>query len=75
MSSDDYTISVKDAVLDFPFHNSGVTTIKKQLVSIFRSEKKNWCRALNGIDMSLKQGEVVGILGQMVQVKARYCVW
>ena len=63
MSSYDYTISVKDAVLDFPFHNSGVTTIKKQLVSLFRSEKKNWFRALNGIDLQLNPGEVVGILG------------
>ena len=40
MTVDEYTIKVKDAVLDFPFHNSGVTTIKKQLISLFRSEKK-----------------------------------
>ena len=63
MTVDDYTIKVKDAVLDFPFHNSGVTTIKKQLISLFRTEKKNWFRALNGIDLELKGGEVVGILG------------
>ena len=63
MSPDEFTINVRDAVLDFPFHNSGVTTIKKQIISLFRSEKKNWFRALNGIDLKLKQGEVVGILG------------
>ena len=63
MTVNDYIIKVRDAVLDFPFHNSGVTTIKKQLISLFRSEKKNWFRALNGIDLELKQGEVVGILG------------
>tara|TARA_B100001741_G_C16538185_1_gene593018 strand:- start:151 stop:885 length:735 start_codon:yes stop_codon:yes gene_type:complete len=63
MNSDKFAITVKDAVLDFPFHNSGVTTIKKQIISLFRSEKKNWFRALNGIDLNVKQGEVVGILG------------
>lgn len=63
MSPDEYTINVKDATLDFPFHNSGVTTIKKKIVSLFRSGKKNWFRALNGIDLRLMQGEVVGILG------------
>ena len=56
MTVNDYTIKVSDAVLDFPFHNSGVTTIKKQLISLFRSEKKNWFRALNGIDLELKPG-------------------
>ena len=56
-------VSVKNAVLDFPFHNTGASSIKKQLTSLFRSEKKNWFRALNGIDLELQQGEVVGILG------------
>lgn len=63
MTSEEYSIFVKDAVLDFPFHNSGVTTIKKKLTSLFRSEKKNWFRALNGLNLKLKPGEVVGMLG------------
>ena len=63
MSEELFPVIVKNAVLDFPFHNSGVSTIKKQLVSLFRGEKKNWFRALNGVDLKLKQGEVVGILG------------
>ena len=63
MSEESFPVIVNNAVLDFPFHNSGVSTIKKQLVSLFRGEKKNWFRALNGVDLKLKQGEVVGILG------------
>lgn len=56
-------VYLKDAVLDFPFHNTGASSIKKQLISFFRNEKKNWFRALNGIDLEMQQGEVVGILG------------
>ena len=63
MISKDYAIKVEDAVLDFPFHNTGVSTVKKQLISLFRSEKKNWFRAINRIDLEIQPGEVVGILG------------
>ena len=40
MKSDDFAIKVSDAVLDFPFHNTGVSTVKKQLISLFRKEKE-----------------------------------
>jgi len=63
MINQELTVYANNAILDFPFHNSGASTIKKQLISMFRSEKKNWFRALNGIDLKLKQGEVVGVLG------------
>jgi len=63
MKSDDFAIKVSDAVLDFPFHNTGVSTIKIQLISLFRKEKKNWFRAINRIDLEVRPGEVVGVLG------------
>jgi len=63
MKSEDFAIKVSDAVLDFPFHNTGVSTIKKQLISLFRKEKKNWFRAINRIDLEVRPGEVVGVLG------------
>jgi len=63
MISDKYSIKISDAVLDFPFHNTGVSTVKKQLISLFRKEKKNWFRAINRIDLKVRPGEVVGVLG------------
>ena len=62
MKSDDYAIKVSDAVLDFPFHNTGVSTVKKQLISLFRKEKK-LVQSNKWNDLEVRPGEVVGVLG------------
>ncbi|RJU94567.1 MAG: ATP-binding cassette domain-containing protein, partial [Candidatus Poseidoniales archaeon] len=63
MSDKKYPIVLDDVVLDFPFHNAGKTTIQKQFLSLFKSQNKKWFRALSGIDLKIKKGSVVGIIG------------
>jgi len=58
-----YPIILDDVVLDFPFHNAGKTTIQKQFLSLFKGNNKKWFRALAGIDLRIKKGSVVGIIG------------
>lgn len=63
MNSKKYPIVLDDVVLDFPYHNAGKTTIQKQFLSLFRGSNKKWFRALSGIDLKIKKGSVVGIIG------------
>jgi len=63
MNEKEPAILIKDAVLDFPFHNAGSTTFINQLLSLFNRENKNWFRALNGINIRIEKGEVVGLMG------------
>jgi ABC-2 type transport system ATP-binding protein/lipopolysaccharide transport system ATP-binding protein len=63
LSEAEPTIILKDVVLDFPFHNAGRTTFRKQLLSIFKKENRNWFRAVNGVNMIVKRGEVIGLIG------------
>ena len=63
MKGSKYPIILDDVVLDFPFHNAGKTTIQKQFLSLFKRQNKKWFRALSGIDLKVKKGSVVGIIG------------
>jgi ABC-type polysaccharide/polyol phosphate transport system ATPase subunit len=63
MKKAESTIILRDVVLDFPFHNAGRTTLRKQFMSMFKRENRNWFRAINGINMEVKRGEVVGFIG------------
>jgi ABC-type polysaccharide/polyol phosphate transport system ATPase subunit len=58
------TIELNDVILDFPVTRSGYVLLKEVLTK--RSKDKiqsKYYRALNGIDLSIKRGEVVGIVG------------
>jgi len=57
------SIVLKDVVLDFPFHNSGSETLRNQLSNFFKRKNKNWFRALNGANLCIKKGEIVGLIG------------
>ena len=63
MTVDDYTIKVKDAVLDFPFHNSGVTTIKETINFLISKREKELVSCIKWNRFRVERGEVVGILG------------
>jgi len=63
MSDEQHAIVLKDVVLDFPFHNAGETTLRKQFMNMFRRDNRNWFRALNGISENINRGEVIGLIG------------
>ena len=63
MTVEKYPIILDDVVLDFPFHNAGKTTIQRQFLSLFKPQNKKWFRALSGIDLKVKKGSVVGMIG------------
>ena len=72
MKGSKYPIILDDVVLDFPFHNAGKTTIQKQFLSLFKRQNKKWFRALSGIDLKVKKGSVVGIIGDNEILSAKY---
>jgi ABC-type polysaccharide/polyol phosphate transport system ATPase subunit len=56
-------IVLKDVVLDFPFHNSGRETLRKQLSTFMKRKNKSWFRAINRASLRVKKGEIVGLIG------------
>ena len=58
-------ISIKDVVLDYPRKKKGVGLLREFITGRFKKipRKNRWFRALNGINLEVKRGEVVGIMG------------
>ena len=67
-------ISIKDVALDYPRKKKGVGLLREFITGRFKKipRKDRWFRALNGINLEVKRGEVVGIMGQMVRVRVHY---
>ena len=58
-------ISIKDVALDYPRKKKGVGLLREFITGRFKKtpRKDRWFRALNGINLEIKRGEVVGIMG------------
>ena len=61
----DKAISVQGVVLDYPRKKKGVGFFREILTGRFKKapRKDRWFRALNGINIEIKRGEVIGIMG------------
>ena len=62
MNSDN-AIVLKDVTLDFPVTKSGPAFLKELLTRRSAHSKSNFYRAINGISLEIKKGEVFGIIG------------
>jgi len=62
MTSDN-AIVLKNVVLDFPITKSGPAFLKEMLTRRSKNSKPNYYRAVNGISLEIKKGEVFGIIG------------
>ena len=58
-------ISINDVALDYPRKKKGVGLLREFITGRFKKipRKDRWFRALNGINLDIKKGEVVGIMG------------
>ena len=58
-------ISIKDVALDYPRKKKGVGLLREFITGRFKKipRKDRWFRALNGINLEVTRGEVVGIMG------------
>ena len=58
-------ISIKDVALDYPRKKKGVGLLREFITGRFKKipRKDRWFRALNGINLEIERGEVVGIMG------------
>ena len=58
-------ISIKDVALDYPRKKKGVGLLREFITGRFKKipRKDRWFRALNGINLEVEKGEVVGIMG------------
>ena len=61
----DKAISVQGVVLDYPRKKKGAGFLREILTGRFKKTpvKDRWFRALNGINIEIKRGEVIGIMG------------
>ena len=61
----DKAVSVQGVVLDYPRKKKGVGFFREFLTGRFKKapRKDRWFRALNGINIEIKRGEVIGIMG------------
>jgi len=59
---DDISISIKEVVLDYPLLKEGKRFIKERLTKRFKA-KNNMFRALDGLSLDVKKGDVVGLIG------------
>ncbi len=61
----DIAIQLEGVSLDYPKHKSGGGLLREILTGRFRKtrDKASWHRAVNNLDLTVKRGEVVGILG------------
>ena len=60
-----YSISINNVVLDYPRKKKGVGLFREILTGRMKKipHKERWFRALNGINLDVEKGEVVGIIG------------
>ena len=60
-----YSISINNVVLDYPRKKKGVGLFREFLTGRTKKTPHNerWFRALNGINLDVEKGEVVGIIG------------
>tara|TARA_B110000305_G_scaffold13229_1_gene12466 strand:- start:3236 stop:3982 length:747 start_codon:yes stop_codon:yes gene_type:complete len=56
-------IVLENVVLDFPITKSGPAFLKEMLTRRSRNSKSDYYRAVNGISLEIKKGEVFGIVG------------
>lgn len=61
----DSPISLTNVALDYPRVRKGIGFLREMITGRFSKQptKEKWFRALNGIDLNVKKGEVVGIIG------------
>jgi ABC-type polysaccharide/polyol phosphate transport system ATPase subunit len=61
----DSPISLSNVALDYPRVRKGIGFLREMITGRFSKQptKDKWFRALNGIDLNVKKGEVVGIIG------------
>ena len=61
----DSPISLTNVALDYPRVRKGIGFLREMITGRFSKQptKEKWFRALNGIDLDVKKGEVVGIIG------------
>ncbi|MDE0954367.1 MAG: ABC transporter ATP-binding protein [Candidatus Poseidoniales archaeon] len=61
----DEVITLENIVLDYPRKKKGVGMFREYLTGRVKRRARNdrWLRALNGIDLSINTGEVVGLIG------------
>ena len=61
----DSPISLSNVALDYPRVRKGIGFLREMITGRFSKQptKEKWFRALNGIDLNVKKGEVVGIIG------------
>ena len=59
-------IEIDDVSVTFPLSRPGLHTVKRKIINIFSSDNKQppERKVLNDISISIKQGEVVGIIGR-----------
>lgn len=61
--SNENSIVLGNVILDFPVMRSGPTFLKEVLTLRSRQPKSNFYRAIDGINLEIKKGEVFGIIG------------
>lgn len=61
--SQEYSVILENLSLSFPHHNSGRFTIFEKVNNLFRKSHQSWFRVINNLDLKVKKGEVIGILG------------
>ena len=61
----DSPISLSNVALDYPRVRKGIGFLREIITGRFSKQptKKKWFRALNGINLNVRKGEVVGIIG------------
>ncbi len=61
----DTAIELEGVSLDYPKHKSGAGLLREVLTGRFRKSRDStaWHRAVNGLDLKVNRGEVVGIMG------------
>ena len=61
----DSPISLSNVALDYPRVRKGIGFLREMITGRFSKQptKEKWFRALNGIDLHVEKGEVVGIIG------------
>ena len=61
----DSPISLSNVALDYPRVRKGAGVLREIITGRFNNQpsKKNWFRALDGINLDVNKGEVVGIIG------------
>jgi ABC-type polysaccharide/polyol phosphate transport system ATPase subunit len=61
----DIAIQLEGVSLDYPKHKSGGGLLREVLTGRFRKTRDaaSWHRALDGLDLTVNRGEVVGIIG------------